>query len=265
MDAEARGTLAALQSKAQGFSDIVGAAGGADEATLLLVTEQLPQLVEEQVKAIANLKIDSVTVWDSGKGEGGKNDTANFVSGLVGALPPLHELTKNVGIELPEFLGKLTENPSEAAKLLDSAKEKSVGNQPKKARDFVELRGPVSTQPKTKDDSSAKAMSKQSDGSTIVRSWLSENLETISAFDENRDNRIDEAELETAVNLAMKWGESAKNDDTGWYFLDGSETIGPVHWNEVQANLKARPDSFVTRKGAKHWLPAEVVVLAMES
>ena len=110
-----------------------------------------------------------------------------------------------------------------------------------------------------------KAKSRQSDGTVIVRSWLSENLETISAFDENRDNRIDEAELEIAVDLAMKWGESAKNDDTGWYFLDGSETIGPVHWNEVQVNLQARPDSFVTRKGAKHWLPAEVVVLAMES
>jgi flotillin len=125
MEAEARGTLAALQSKAQGFSDIVRASGGSDEATLLLVTEQLPQLVEEQVKAISNLKIDSVTVWDSGKGEGGKNDTANFVSGLAGALPPLHQLTRNVGIELPEFLGKLTDNPKEAAQILEDAKSLS--------------------------------------------------------------------------------------------------------------------------------------------
>ena len=123
MEAEARGTLAALQSKAEGFGQIVHAAGGADMASTLLVTEQLPQLVAEQVKAIANLKIDSVTVWDSGKGEGGKNDTANFVSGLVGALPPLHQITKNVGIELPEFLGKLTEDPAEAAKLLEQGKE----------------------------------------------------------------------------------------------------------------------------------------------
>lgn len=123
MEAEAKGTLAALQSKAEGFGQIVRAAGGADMASNLLVTEQLPQLVAEQVKAIANLKIDSVTVWDSGKGEGGKNDTANFISGLVGALPPLHQITKNVGIELPEFLGKLTENPAEAAKLLEQGKE----------------------------------------------------------------------------------------------------------------------------------------------
>ncbi len=123
MEAEAKGTLAALQSKAEGFGQIVHAAGGADLASTLLVTEQLPQLVAEQVKAIANLKIDSVTVWDSGKGEGGKNDTANFVSGLVGALPPLHQITKNVGIELPEFLGKLSDNPAEAAKLLEQGKK----------------------------------------------------------------------------------------------------------------------------------------------
>ena len=125
MEAEARGTLATLQSKAQGFGDIVKASGGqADDATLLLVTEQLPALVEEQVKAISNLKIDSVTVWDSGgKGKSGKNDTADFVSGLVGALPPLHTLTKNVGIELPEFLGKLTDNPDEAASIIKQAKQ----------------------------------------------------------------------------------------------------------------------------------------------
>ena len=123
MEAEAKGTLAALQAKAQGFGEIVQSSGGAaDDATLLLVTEQLPQLIEEQVKAIANLKIDKVTVWDSGKGDGGKNDTANFMSGLVGALPPLHDLTKNVGIELPEFLGKLSSDPAGAAKLIEKAK-----------------------------------------------------------------------------------------------------------------------------------------------
>ncbi|MCH2332010.1 MAG: hypothetical protein MK312_10820, partial [Roseibacillus sp.] len=137
MEAEARGTLATLQSKAQGFGDIVKASGGAaDDATLLLVTEQLPALVEEQVKAIANLQIDSVTVWDSGgKGKNGKNDTAEFVSGLVGALPPLHQLTKNVGIELPEFLGRLSEDPAKAAQLLQQAKQTApveieVDNQP---------------------------------------------------------------------------------------------------------------------------------------
>ena len=79
------------------------------------------------------LKIDKVTVWDSGNGKDGKNDTANFVSGLVGALPPLHQITKNVGIELPEFLGKLSEDPAGAAKLIEEAKNNLSDDDGKKS------------------------------------------------------------------------------------------------------------------------------------
>ena len=269
MEADARGTLAALQSKAQGLGDIVGAAGGADEATILLITEQLPQLVEEQVKAISNLKIDSVTVWDSGKGEGGKNDTANFVSGLVGALPPLHQLTKNVGIELPEFLGKLTDNPSEAAKLLESAKGRATGSQtsgtqPKQVRDYAELKGPrqKETSGKRQAESKSETKSTQQDPAAIVRAWLSDNLDTIGAFDENRDNRIDESELANAVNLVLDWGRAAMKSQSGWFYLDGAQTVGPTSWSDVSNHLDSNPASFLTRKGAKFWLPGEVILLA---
>lgn len=118
MEAEAAGHMAILSRKAEGFDRLVRAAANNPElAALLLVTEQLPQLVAEQVKAIANLKIDSVTVWESGGGAGGKTNTAEFLSGLVGVLPPLHELTRNVGIELPAYLGKVATDaaPTEAA------------------------------------------------------------------------------------------------------------------------------------------------------
>jgi flotillin len=109
MEAEANGLRAILTRKSEGFSQIVQSCGGSAElASLMLVTEQLPRLVEEQVKAISNLKIDSITVWDNGKQSNGKTKTADFISGLIGSLPPLHDLTKNVGIGLPEFLGKLT-------------------------------------------------------------------------------------------------------------------------------------------------------------
>jgi flotillin len=108
MEAEAEGLRAILSKKAEGFDLIVRAASGNPElASLLLVTEQLPKLVEEQVKAISNIKIDSVTVWDSGKNGDGKSGTADFLSGLIGSLPPLHELTRNVGIQLPEYLGTM--------------------------------------------------------------------------------------------------------------------------------------------------------------
>ena len=108
MEAEAEGLRAILSKKADGFRQMVEAAQGLPEqAALLLVTEQLPKLVEEQVKAIQNLKIDSVTVWEGGRNGGGKTSTADFAAGLIGALPPLHELTRNVGIKLPEYLGAM--------------------------------------------------------------------------------------------------------------------------------------------------------------
>ena len=121
--AEAEGVEQVLTRKAKGFTDIVSSAGNDKElATMLLMIEQLPKLVEEQAKAISNLKIDKITVWDSGKGKDGKGSTADFLSGMVGSLPPLHEITKNAGIELPEFLGKLAEKKqAEATPVVEDA------------------------------------------------------------------------------------------------------------------------------------------------
>ena len=106
-------------------------------ASTLLVIEQLPKLVEEQVKAISNLKIDKVTVWDNGKdGKDGKGSTADFLSGLVGAVPPLHDITKNVGIELPAFLGKIQEDvkkaPTQATKPTSPPKKPQGKQEPPK-------------------------------------------------------------------------------------------------------------------------------------
>ncbi|CAN5460263.1 hypothetical protein BH18VER1_BH18VER1_10030 [soil metagenome] len=78
-------------------------------------------LVREQVDAISNLKIDKGTVWDSGKNANGKSGTADFISGLISALPPLHELARNAGLEMPAYLGELQKqaansNSAEGAK-----------------------------------------------------------------------------------------------------------------------------------------------------
>jgi flotillin len=105
--AEAEGAKAVLEGKAKGFEDLIKACMGPAGAQNMLVTELLPQLVREQVQAIANLKIDKITVWDNGSGADGKSSTASFLSGLAGAVPPLHEIAKNVGVELPQYLGKL--------------------------------------------------------------------------------------------------------------------------------------------------------------
>ena len=117
MEAEAEGLMAILTRKAEGFDRIVQAASNSPElASLLLVTEQLPKLVAEQVKAISNLKIDQVTVWESGGGSRGKTNTAEFLSGLIGSLPPLHELTKNVGIKLPDYLGQMESDQDDSSR-----------------------------------------------------------------------------------------------------------------------------------------------------
>ncbi len=109
--ANAEGVKAQLEAKADGFRNVVDATqGNPDISALLLMIEQLPDLVAEQVKAISNLKIDKVTVWEGGGNGDGKGATAGFVSDLVKVLPPLHELTANVGVKLPEYLGKVENN-----------------------------------------------------------------------------------------------------------------------------------------------------------
>ena len=110
--AEAAGTQKVLEAKAEGYRQLMEAcAANPQVAPTLLMIEQLPALVSEQVKAIQNLKIDKITVWDSGGngGRGGKSGaTADFLSGLIGSLPAMHELAEQAGIELPSVLGHVS-------------------------------------------------------------------------------------------------------------------------------------------------------------
>jgi flotillin len=110
-EAEAKGLQQVLEAKAEGYRKLVEAcAENPQVAPTLLMIEQLPELVTQQVKAIQNLKIDKITVWDSGQGSGeGSNATANFLSGMIGSLPQVHELAKQAGIDLPSALGRVVE------------------------------------------------------------------------------------------------------------------------------------------------------------
>jgi flotillin len=107
MEAEARGTLEVLSKQAEGFKALVDAAGNnANAAIQYLIAEKLETLVGIQVEAIKNLKFDSVTVWDNGNNGDGKTSTANFASGLLKSIPPLNDLFKMTGMEMPSYLGK---------------------------------------------------------------------------------------------------------------------------------------------------------------
>lgn len=117
-EAEAKGIQQVLEAKAEGYRRLMeSCALNPQIAPTLLMIEQLPELIAQQVKAIQNLKIDKITVWDSGNNskDGGGNATANFLSGMIGSLPQVHELAKQAGIDLPTAFGKIVENEADKA------------------------------------------------------------------------------------------------------------------------------------------------------
>ena len=112
MDAQARGAFEILSKQAEGFNKLVEAAGGdAKDAITMLISDKLPELVRTQVEAVKGIKIDKVTVWDGGNSKGGKTATSNFISGMMGAVPPLQDLFKMAGMELPSYLKGKAEEP----------------------------------------------------------------------------------------------------------------------------------------------------------
>lgn len=105
MEAQAKGIFEILSKQAEGFDHLVKAAGNnSKDAVMLLIADKLPELVKTQVEAIKNIKIDKVTVWETGNGKDGKTSTANFMQGMLGAIPPLDDVFKSAGLELPDIL-----------------------------------------------------------------------------------------------------------------------------------------------------------------
>ena len=106
--AEAQGIKKVLDAKAEGYRELVKSCGqNAKDAATILVVEKLQDIVKLQIEAIRNLKIDKITVWDSGSGEKGSS-TANFASSLIKSLPALHDVAQMAGLDLPDYLGEMT-------------------------------------------------------------------------------------------------------------------------------------------------------------
>lgn len=107
--ATAEGIQKVLDAKAAGYRGLVESCGNqAKEAATILLVEKLEKVVELQTEAIRNLKIDKITVWDSGTGEKGSS-TANFMSSMIKSLPALHDVAGMAGVELPDYLGAVSE------------------------------------------------------------------------------------------------------------------------------------------------------------
>ena len=108
-EAEAAGVQKVLEAKAAGYAGLVNSSGGdAKAAATLLMVEKIEGMVAAQIEAVKNLKIDSITVWDGG-GSADGSATSDFISSLVRSLPPLHDVARNAGVDLPEYLGTMTD------------------------------------------------------------------------------------------------------------------------------------------------------------
>ncbi len=113
-EAEAAGIQKVLEAKAVGYAGLVASSGGdAKAAATLLMVEKIESMVAAQVEAIRNMKIDKVTVWDGGNNADGSSATSNFVSSLVQSLPPIHDVAKMAGVELPDYLGSMNDGDTE--------------------------------------------------------------------------------------------------------------------------------------------------------
>ena len=108
--AEAEGIQKLLDAKAKGYKQLVEACGDdAKSASTMLLIEKLEEIVKLQTEAIKNIKIDKITVWDSGNGgdPAKGSSTSNFISQFVKSLPSLHDVTGMAGLELPPYLGHM--------------------------------------------------------------------------------------------------------------------------------------------------------------
>lgn len=61
------------------------------------------------MEAIQNLKIDKITVWDSGAGADGRSSTAQFAASLIKSLSLIHDAAAMAGVELPGYPGRVAE------------------------------------------------------------------------------------------------------------------------------------------------------------
>lgn len=113
LDAEARGNYETLRRKGEGLREIIQATGGSSQAFQLLMLEHMDHLADKASEAIQNIKFDKVVVWDSDKGDG-KSATANFLKSMASTLPPVLTMMRDIGgVEMPEYLGKLSDPKEE--------------------------------------------------------------------------------------------------------------------------------------------------------
>jgi flotillin len=128
LEAEARGQYEVLARKGEGLKKIIEACGGSQAAFQLLMLEHLDALAHASAQAISNIKFEKVVVWEGG-GANGTSNTAAFLKDMARMMPPMLQVMKDVGgVEVPEYLARLTgDNPADG-KLAPVAEPKANGH-----------------------------------------------------------------------------------------------------------------------------------------
>jgi len=125
MQAEAKGIYEILTKTAEGYDKIVKAAGSPQGAVQMILADKLETIIAKQVEAIKGVKIDNITVWDSGSGNGGNGSTADFLQSFLKFAPPMEQAFGMVGAEFPKFLqGAKTQAEAELATKVPPVKSK---------------------------------------------------------------------------------------------------------------------------------------------
>ena len=93
---------------------------------------------------------------------------------------------------------------------------------------------------------------------------IRENLSLLKSFDQNKDDLIDEEELRKAMETTLEWASFAKRGEGGWIYYGKEGSVGPESWNEIKYVAQKHPDVFISRANSGYWLPAKMVLLAIQ-
>jgi flotillin len=127
LEAEAKGQFEILARKGEGLREIISAFGTAQDAFQLLMLEHLDMLASKSAEAISKIKFDKIIVWENG-GNNGQSSTSNFLQGLSRSLPPMMQVMRDIGgIEVPEYLAKLTPENGDAKSAVAGSSPKPKG------------------------------------------------------------------------------------------------------------------------------------------
>jgi len=213
MEAQAEGQRLILEKKAEALGKLIEVTGGQPQAAAqLLITDMMPRIIEAQAKAISNIKIDKVTVWDTGRGADGKSSTANFLSGMLGALPPLHEVARQAGLELPNMLGTMPEGVVSGAGAHATASSAASESQSPWQRAY---------------------------------NWALSNHQQLLAYDTNKDGKLSVDDVSVAVGKAIRWSRLVEDTTVLWSFSDGKNSAKGMAWSAIAA-LPANPATMVS-------------------